>query len=59
LGCGNAAKIFPDMLFSHVAHRDLFSLAVYDGYAKQFLCQKDALSVMTQSSMAKVREECF
>jgi hypothetical protein len=42
-GCGNAAKVFADMLLSHVAHGHLFSVAVHDGYAEQFLCQKNAL----------------
>src|ERR1700758_3540892 len=57
LGCGNAAKIFPDMLFSHIPHGDLFSVAVHDGYAEQFPCQKNPLGVMTQSSMAEIRKE--
>jgi hypothetical protein len=51
LGCGNAAKIFPDMLFSHVAHGDLFSVAVYDGYAKQLLSQKDSLGIHAESKI--------
>jgi hypothetical protein len=57
LGCGNAAKIFSDMLFSHIPDRDLFSVAVHDGYAEQFLCQKNASGMMTQSSMAEIRKE--
>jgi len=40
LGCGNAAKIFADMLFADVANRNLFTVAVHDGYAEQFLPEK-------------------
>jgi hypothetical protein len=57
LGCGNATQIFPNMLFSYIPDMGLFSVAVYDGYAKQFLCQKDALGMMTQSSVAEIRKE--
>jgi hypothetical protein len=37
----------------------LFSVAVHDDYAEQFLCQKNALGVMTQSAMAEIRKERF
>jgi len=57
LGCGNAAQIFPNMLFSYIPDRDLFSVAVYDGYAKQVLSQKDSLGMMAQSSMTEIRKE--
>ena len=59
LGCGNAAEIFPDMLFSQIADGNLFSVAVHDGNAKQFLRQENALGMMPQGSVTEVRKECF
>ena len=40
LGRGSAAKIFADMLFSHVAHGNLFPVAVHDGTPNNFSARK-------------------
>ena len=46
LGSGNAAKIFPDMLFPYIADGDLVSVAIHNGNAKQLLRQENALRMM-------------
>jgi hypothetical protein len=57
LDCGNAAKIFPDVLLAYIADRNLFSLAVHDGNAEQLLGEKNTFGMMMQSSMAEIRKE--
>jgi hypothetical protein len=59
LGCGNAAKIFPDMLFSYIPDWNFVSVAIHNGNSKQLLGQKNALSMMAKRAVAKVCEECF
>jgi hypothetical protein len=59
LGCGNAAKIFPDMLFSYIPDWNFVSVAIHNGNSKQLLGQENALRVMAKCPVAKVCEECF
>jgi hypothetical protein len=48
LRCRNASEIFPDMLFSHIADRNLVPVAIQDGNAKQFLRQENAFDSSNQ-----------
>ena len=57
LDCGNAAQIFPDMLFAHIPDGDLFPVAVNDAYPEQFLRQENALGMMPQGPVTKVGKE--
>ena len=59
LGCGNAAKIFPDMLFPYIADGNLVSVAIHDGNAKQFLRQENALSMMAKARWRKSARNAF
>jgi hypothetical protein len=46
LSRGNSSEIFPDMLLTHIADRNLLSVAIHDGNAKQFLRQENAFGMM-------------
>ena len=59
LGCGNAAKIFPDMLFPYRPDWNFVSVAIHNGNSKQLLGQENALRMMAKCPVAKVREQCF
>src|ERR1700739_2501734 len=54
LNCGNASKIFPEMLFSHISDGDLLSITAHDGYAEQldrpsvYLVQKQHSALLHQ-----------
>src|SRR5579864_6994143 len=47
------------MLFSHIADGNLLSVAIHNGYAKQFLRQEDSLRVVAKCPVTEVREERF
>src|SRR6202140_1447961 len=47
------------MLFSHIADGNLLSVAIHNGYAKQFLRQENTLGVVAKCPVAEVREERF
>ena len=47
------------MLLSQIPDRDLLSVAIHDGNAKQFLCQENAFGMMPQGSVTEVRKECL
>src|SRR5258708_6169385 len=47
------------MLLSYIADRNLLSFTIHDGNAKEFLCQENALGMVTQGSVSEIRKECF
>src|SRR6266852_3316528 len=59
LSGGNAAQIFLDVLFPHIADGNLLAIAVHDGHTKQLLRQENAFGVVAKSSVTEVREEGF
>src|SRR3981081_2802805 len=54
---GNSAQVFFDMLLSHITDGNLVSVAIHNGYAKQFLRQEDTLGVVAKCPVAEVCEE--
>jgi hypothetical protein len=47
------------MLFSDVAHRNLFAFAVGDCDTEDALPQEDSLGVVSKSAMPEIRNESF
>src|SRR5579864_760895 len=56
LGGRDSAKVFLNVLFGNVANGNFVSIGAFDGDTEDSFRQEDALSMMTQSSVAKVRE---
>src|SRR6266700_1061950 len=52
-------QIFFDVLFSHIPHWNLFSLAVSDSHTEQPLCEENSLGMMAKRAMPEVRKECL